>query len=64
MDWGNMKILPIGSGHVDFDTFFARMAEYGYNGDYTVETTALDRDGNVDTAMLNSCFENIRMRTR
>ena len=59
-DWGNMKILPIGSGHVDFDTFFEKMLGYDYNGDYTVETTAIDRDGNVDTAVLNACFEKIR----
>lgn len=60
MDWGNMKILPIGSGHVDFDTFFEKILGCGYNGDYTVETTALDKDGNVDIDMLNACFKKIR----
>ena len=55
-----MKILPIGCGHVDFDTFFEKMLGYDYNGDYTVETTAIDRNGNVDTAVLNACFEKIR----
>ena len=60
MDWGNMKILPIGSGHVDFDTFFEKILAYGYNGDYTVETTAMDKEGNVDVDMLNECFKKIR----
>ena len=60
MDWSNMKILPIGSGHVDFDTFFEKILGYGYNGDYTVETTALDKDGNVEVDMLNECFKKIR----
>ena len=60
MDWGNMKILPIGSGHVNFESFFENMLAWGYNGDYTVETTALGKDGRVDTDMLNDCFKRIR----
>lgn len=60
MDWGNMKILPIGSGHVDFNAFFENMSAWGYKGDYTVETTALGKDGSVDTDMLNDCFRRIR----
>ena len=58
-DWSHMEILPIGSGHVDFDTFFQKLFAYGYDGDYTVETTALDDNGNVDVDMLNKCFERI-----
>lgn len=60
MDWGNMKVLPFGQGHVDFDLFFDRLAEYGYSGDCTVEATAVDRDGQVDFSMLNGCFNDIR----
>lgn len=60
MDWGNMKVLPFGQGHVDFDSFFGRLAEYGYSGDCTVEATAVDKDGKIDFAMLNECFNNIR----
>ena len=60
MDWNHMEILPIGSGHVDFDAFFKKLSEYGYDGDYTVETTALDDNGNIDVSLLNECFEKIR----
>lgn len=60
MDWSNMKVLPIGEGHVDFDAFFAKLSEYGYDGDFTVEATAM-RPGNiVDFDMLNTCFNNLR----
>lgn len=59
-DWSHMEVLPIGGGHVDFDTFFRRIFEYGYDGDYTVETTALDDNGNVDVSVLNDCFDKIR----
>ena len=59
-DWSHMEGLPIGSGHVDFDTFFRRIFEYGYDGDYTVETTVLDDNGNVDVSVLNGCFDKIR----
>ncbi|MCR4598589.1 MAG: sugar phosphate isomerase/epimerase [Acetatifactor sp.] len=59
-DWSHMEVLPIGSGHVDFDTFFRKLYEYGYDGDYTVETTVLDDNGNVDVSVLNGCFDKIR----
>ena len=59
-DWSNMAVLPIGRGHVDFDAFFEGIFAYGYDGDFTVETTALAADGTIDFAMLNECFERIR----
>ena len=59
-DWNNMKVLPIGRGHVDFDAFFRKLSESEYKGDYTVESTALGKDGRVDIDMLNGCFGRIR----
>jgi sugar phosphate isomerase/epimerase len=47
---------------VDFDAFFEHLKSYGYHGDYTVEATAFDRSGTVDTEMLNECFANLRGR--
>ena len=62
MDWGNFNILPIGKGHIDFDGFFRKLFQYGYDGDYTVEATAFDRTtGTVDIEMLNTCFKNLRI---
>lgn len=60
MDWHALKVLPIGSGKVDFDSFFGNLKKRGYSGDYTVEATALRPDGSVDIDMLNGCFEKIR----
>lgn len=60
MDWAHMQVLPIGAGHVDFDAFFRKLGEYGYTGDFTVESTALAEDGTVDFDMLNGCFQKIR----
>ncbi len=59
-DWGNLKVLPIGKGHVDFDAFFDELKAYGYDGDMTVESTAFDKNGIVDLSMLNGCFAKIR----
>lgn len=60
-DWSNFDVLPIGKGHVDFKSFFDKLAVYGYKGDFTVEATAFDKTtGVVDTAMLNRCFEELR----
>ena len=59
MDWGHMQVLPIGAGHIDFEGFFSKLGEYGYSGDFTVESTALAKDGTVDFDMLNECFRKI-----
>ena len=60
MDWAHMQVLPIGAGHIDFASFFAKLGEYGYRGDFTVESTALAKDGSIDFDMLNGCFNKIR----
>ncbi len=59
-DWGNFGVLPIGKGHVDFEGFFSRLSQYGYEGDFTVEATAFDKTGVVDVTMLNECFAKLR----
>ncbi len=62
MDWTNLNVLPVGKGHVDFDTFFKNLSLYNYRGDFTVEATALDdTTGEIDYAMLNKCFGDIRL---
>lgn len=61
-DWGNLKVLPIGKGHVNFDGFFSNLKKYGYEGDFTVEATAFDKSGVVDISMLNECFDRLRKR--
>ena len=61
MEWGKLKTLPIGAGHVDFEKFFAFVRGTGYQGTFTVEATAFDRMGVVDTEMLNRCFTKIRL---
>ena len=43
-----------------FDGFFKKLGEYGYTGDFTVEATALAKDGTVDFDMINGCFRKIR----
>lgn len=61
MDWSNFKVLPIGKGHVDFDAFFEKLAEFDYQGDFTVEATACDKQtGEINFDMLNQCFEDLR----
>ncbi len=60
MDWSNLATLPVGAGHIDFTSFFRMIKENGYHGTFTVEATAFDTDGVVDTDMLNECFQKIR----
>lgn len=60
MDWKNLKTLPIGKGHIDFDEFFGFIHKIGYDGTFTVEATAFNAEGVVDVDMLNCCFDTIR----
>ncbi len=60
-EWNNLKVLPIGKGHVDFKSFFENLSSYEYSGDYTVEATAFDKvSGVIDIDMLNKCCEDLR----
>ncbi|MCR4618012.1 MAG: sugar phosphate isomerase/epimerase [Lachnospiraceae bacterium] len=52
-DWANLRTLPIGKGHIDFDRFFSFIEKIGYKGTYTLESTAFNKEGFVDTDMLN-----------
>lgn len=61
--WDALRALPIGGGRIDFDSLFRFIEKKNYKGDYTVEATALKRDGSVDIAMLNGCFDRIRSYT-
>ena len=60
-DWGNLNVLPIGKGHVDFEMFFKHLSKYKYMGDYTIEATALKKTGEIDKEMLNACFRDLRL---
>lgn len=53
-------VKPIGAGHIDFDAFFQYIHRIGYDGSFTVEATAFNAEGVVDTEMLNGCFARIR----
>lgn len=64
MDWKNLKVLPIGKGNIDFDKFFNFINSIGYEGDFTVESTAFNKEGVVDIDMLNSQFDIIRDRLK
>lgn len=59
-DWKNLKTLPIGNGHIDFEKFFAFIRSIGYQDTFTVESTVFGADGKVDIDMLNRQFEYIR----
>ena len=61
-DWTNMKVLPIGKGHIDFEKFFDFVKSTRYEGYFTLESTAFDYKGVVDTDMLNEEIEYIRNR--
>ena len=60
MDWANMSARPLGQGHVNLDRFFAFVRASGYKADFTYEASALDPDGAVRYAELNSSLDRIR----
>lgn len=60
MEWAKLRTLPIGAGHIDFAEFFDFIRRTGYDDTFTVEATAFNGEGIVDTEMLNRCFRRIR----
>lgn len=60
MDWKDLRVLPLGKGHIDFDRFFAFIDRTGYRDTFTFEATGFDAQGTVHTDMLNEQFETAR----
>lgn len=54
MNWNNLRVLTIGSGHVDFERFFKYIKDIGYDGTITLEATGFDSNGNINFEMLNA----------
>lgn len=59
-EWSKLKTLPIGTGNVDFEAFFAYIKRTGYHDTFTIEATAFDQEGVVDFDMLNRCIATLR----
>ena len=60
MDWDNLRVLPIGQGHIDFNKFFSFVYKTGYKGDFTLEGTAFDKEGIVHFDVLNDQIAKVR----
>ena len=60
MEWNNLKVLPLGKGHIDFERFFAFLKTSAYRGDFTFEATGFNQAGVVDLKMLNDQFNQAR----
>ena len=60
MDWGNLKVLMLDKGHIDFRRFFRFIRETGYTGDFTFEGTGFGPDGSVRINDLNEQFARAR----
>ena len=55
-DWSNLKVLPLGKGHIDFERFFQFVKQTGYTGGFTFEATGFDKTGTVNIRNLNEQF--------
>lgn len=53
MDWANLRTLPIGKGSIDFEKFISFIKKINYNDTFTIESTAFNKEGIIDTQMLN-----------
>jgi len=60
MDWGNLRTLHVGQGNLDFGRLFTFLKAVKYSGDYTVEATAFDQQGEIHLDELNQTFARIR----
>ena len=57
MDWNDLRVLPLGKGHIDFDRFFDFIKKTGYRDTFTFEATGFDREGKIHTDLLNDQFK-------
>ncbi|MFG6393973.1 MAG: sugar phosphate isomerase/epimerase [Lachnospiraceae bacterium] len=56
MEWEKLCTLPVSKGNINFEKFFSFIRKIKYNGTFTVEATAFDSQGKIDTDMLDRCF--------
>ena len=59
-DWAHLRTLNIGDGQIDFSSFFNYILDNQYQGDYTVEATAFDKEGVIHFDTLNNSLEKLR----
>lgn len=59
-DWTSLKVLQLGRGDVDFETFFKNLSRTDYRGDFTVEATAFTENGGLDFDSLNESVKKVR----
>lgn len=59
-DFSNLRVLHIGEGHVDFESFFAHIKKKDYSGFATVESSSVRIDGSIDVGRLNRSIERVR----
>ena len=59
-DWANLKTLPIGAGHVDFNRFFGFLKLIGYDDTITLEATACDAAGEVNLEMIKKQIADVK----
>ena len=57
MDWANMSVKQLGTGHINLDRFFAFVKQMGYTGDFTCEATAVNEDGTIRYDEMNASLE-------
>ena len=60
MDWANLRTIPVGRGHIDFDRFFEHVRSTGYDGTFTMEAPAYKEDGMPHIEALNDQFGQVR----
>lgn len=60
LEWTNLKVLPVGDGHIDFEKFFSFLREKNFQGNFTLEATGFDQTGKVDLDGLNRQADRVR----
>lgn len=59
-EWAQLRTLPVGAGHVDFEAFFQFIRSIGYQENFTLESTLFGADGKVDFEVMNRQIAYVR----
>jgi sugar phosphate isomerase/epimerase len=59
-EWEKLRTLPIGHGKIDFERFFEHIRNIGYKDSFTLEASALEKDGEINYELFNNQIKYIR----
>jgi len=59
-EWEKLRTLPIGHGKIDFERFFKHIKDIKYKKTFTLEASAVGKNGDINYELINNQIQYIR----